>query len=81
MSIGANELDPAPRNMLTVVAEFRLFTRRPIGVQREMFNGTFFDEFGISGREERTFPFVAEAILDRTQIFPNRNEYENIILA
>jgi hypothetical protein len=57
------------RNMLTVVAEFRLF------------NGTLFDEFGISGREERTFPFVAEAILDRTQIFPNRNEYENIILA
>ena len=50
--------------MVTVAAEFRLFTRRPIGVQREMFNGALFDKFGISGREERTFPFVAEAILD-----------------
>jgi hypothetical protein len=29
-----------------------------------MFDGTFFDEFGISGREERTLPIVAKARLD-----------------
>jgi len=53
----------------------------PIRPQREVFDGTFFDEFGISGREERTLSIVAETCLDSVYIAPDRNEYKDIIFA